>query len=88
MESADHPNDVENTEFEAKVEHLMFSDIEDADTMLGQHMKVPEQMFLSDDVQLDGVPVVLPPQTKPVEVVRPVHHGLTYIWDMFSLDVL
>ena len=30
----------------------MIADIEDADTMLGQHDKVPEQMFLCDDVQL------------------------------------
>ena len=84
----DHPNDVENTEFEAKFEHLMIADIEDADTRFGQHEKVPEQMFLSDDVQLDGVAVAMPPQPQPVEVVTLVNHGLTYIWDMFSLDVL
>ena len=84
----DHPNDVQNIDFEAKFEHLMIADIEDADTMLGQHEKVPKQMFLPDDVQLDRVPVALPPQPQPVKVATPVNHGLTYIWDMFSLDVL
>ena len=67
---------------------LIIADIEDADTMLGPHEKVPEQMFLSDDVQLDGVPVPLPPQPQPVEVATQVNHGLTYIQDMFDLDVL
>ena len=84
----DHPNDVENIDFEGKFEHLMIADIEDADTMLGHHEKVPKQRFLSDDVQLDGVPVALPPQPQPVEVATLVDHGLTYIWDMFSHDVL
>ena len=84
----DHPNDVENIDFEAKFEHQMIADIENADTMLGQHEKVPKQRFLSDDVQLDGVAVALPPQPQPVEVATPVNHGLIYIWDMFSLDVL
>ena len=84
----DHPNDVESTEVEAKFEHLIIADIEDADTMLGQHEKVPKQRFLSDDVQLDGVPVALPPEPQPVEVATLVNHGLTNIWDMFSLDVL
>ena len=66
----------------------MIADIEDADTILGQHEKVPEQRVLSDDVQLDGVPVPPPPQPQPVEVVTPVNHGLTYIWDMCNHDVL
>ena len=42
-------------DFEVEFEHPMIVDIEDADTMLGQYEKVPEQMFLSDDAQLDGV---------------------------------
>ena len=87
-ELVDHPNDVENIDFEAEFEHLMFADIEGADTMLGQHEKVPEYLFLSDDVQLDGVSVPPLPQPQPVEVATPVNHGLTYIWDMFDLDVL
>ena len=69
---------------EAEFECQMIAVIEDADTMLGQHEKVSEQMFLSADMQLDGVPVPLPPQPQPVEVATPVNHGLTYIWDMFS----
>ena len=44
-EFVDHPNDVENIDFEAEFENLMIADIEDADTMLGQHEKVPEQCF-------------------------------------------
>ena len=86
----DHPNDVENIDFEAEFEYLMIADIEDADadTMVGQHEKVLEQMFLSDDVQLDGLPVPLPPQPPPEEVDTPVDHGSTYTWNMFDLDVL
>ena len=61
-ELVDHPNDVENIDFEVEFEHPMIADIEDADTMLEQHEKVPEQMFLSDDAELDGVPVPLPHQ--------------------------
>ena len=80
----DHPNDVENIDFEAEFECLMIADIEDADTMLGQYEKVSEHMFLSADMQLDGMSVPLPPQSQPVEVATPVNHGLTYIWDMFS----
>ena len=86
-----HPNDVENIDFEVEFECLMIADIENADTMLGQREKVPEQMFLCDDAQLDGVPIPppLPPQPQhPVEVATPVNHGSTYIWDMFNLDVL
>ena len=45
-------------------------------------------MFLSDDAQLDGLPVPLPPQPPPEDVATPVNHGSTYIWDMFNLDVL
>ena len=84
MELVDHPDDVENLDVEAEFEHLMIADIEIADTMLGQHKKVPEQMFLCDNVQLDGVPVPppLPPQPQPVEVTTPVNHGSTYIWDV------
>ena len=84
------PNDVENIDFEAEFECLMIVDIEDADTMLGQHKKVCESLFLCDDAQLDGVtaPPPLPPCPQPVEVATPVNHGLTYIWDMFDLDIL
>ena len=84
----DHSNDVENIDFEAEFECLMIADIEDVDKMLEQHEKVPEQMFLFDDAQLDGVPVPPPPQPQPMEVATPVNHGLTYIWDIFDLDVL
>ena len=89
-ELVDHPNDVENIDFEAESEHLMIADIEDVEIMLGQHEKVPEQMFLCDNAQLDGVPVPppLPPQPQPVEVATPVNHGLAYIQDMFNLNVL
>ena len=46
-------------------------------------------MFLSiNNVDLDGMTVPLPPQPPAEEVARPVDHGLTYIWDMFNLDVL
>ena len=77
----DHPNDVETIDFEVEFECLMIADIEDTDTMLGQQEKVPEQMFLCDNAQLDGVPVppFLPPQPQPVEVPTPVNHGSTYI---------
>ena len=57
MELVDHPNDEEHIDFEAEFLCLMIADIEDAhaDIMLGQYEKVPELMFLSDDVQLDGL---------------------------------
>ena len=60
-ELVDHPNDVENIDFEVEFECLMIADIEDADadTMPGQHKEVPRQMFLSVD---DVMPVLLPPQ--------------------------
>ena len=29
-----------------------------------------------------------PPQPSPEEVATPVADGLTYIWDMFNLDIL
>ena len=54
----DHPNDVENIDREVEFECLMIADMEDVDTMLGQHEKVPEQMFLCEDAQLDGAPVL------------------------------
>ena len=41
VELVRHPKDVENIDFEAEFECLMIADIEDADTMLGQHEKVP-----------------------------------------------
>ena len=68
---------------------ILLIDIEDgdADTMLGQHEEVPRQMLLSID-DLDGMTVPLPPQPPPEEVATPVDHGLTYIQDMFNLDVL
>ena len=90
-ELVDNPNDVENIDFESEFEHLMIADIEDADadTILGQHEEVPRQMLLSiDNADLDGMMVPLPPQLPPEEVATPVDHGLTYIWDMFDLDVL
>ena len=55
-ELVDHPNDVENIDFEVEFEQLMSADIEgaDADTMLGQHEEVSRQMLLStDNVDLD-----------------------------------
>ena len=58
-----HPNGVENIDFEVKFDHPMIAVIEDASTMLGQHEKVPEPMFLCGHVQLDGVPV--PPPLLP-----------------------
>ena len=82
-ELVDHPDDVENIDFEAEFECLMIADIEDADadTMLGQHEEVPRQMLLSiDNVDLDGTTVPLPPQPPPEEVATPVDHGSTYIW--------
>ena len=84
----DHLNDVENIDFESEFEFLLIADIEDADTMLEQHEKVPEQMSLSDDGQLDEVFVPLPPQPQPMEGTKQVNHGLTYIWNMLNLDVL
>ena len=81
-ELADHPNDVENIDFEAEFECLMIADIEDADadTTLGQHAEVPRQMFLSiDSAHLDGMTVPLPPQPPPEEVATPVDHSSTYM---------
>ena len=80
-ELVDHPSDVENIDFEAEFECLMISGIEDADahTTLGQHEEVPRQMFLSVDVHLDGMPVLLPPPPPPEEVATPVDHCSTYI---------
>ena len=61
----------------------------DADTMLGQHEEVPRQLFLSiDNADLAGMTVPLPSQPPPEEVATSVNHGLTYIQDMFNLDVL
>ena len=37
VELVDHPNDVENIDFEVEFKHLLIADIEGADTMLGQH---------------------------------------------------
>ena len=74
----DHPNDAENIDFEVEFQCLMIADIEDADTILGQDEKVPEQVFLSDDAQLDGLPVPPTPQPPPEEVATPVNHGSTY----------
>ena len=91
VEHVDHPNDEENIDFEAEFECLMIADNEDADadTMLGQHEEVPRQMVLStDNADLDGTTVPLPPQSPPEEVATPVENALTYIWDMFNLDVL
>ena len=90
-ELLDHPNDVESIDFEVEFEHLMIAVIEDADadTMVGQHEEVPRQIVLStDNVDLDGITVPLPPQPPPQEVATPVANGLSYIWDMFDLDVL
>ena len=70
-ELVDHPDDVENIDFEVEFEYLMIADIEDADadTILGQHEEVPRQMLLSiDNVDLDGMTVPLPPQPPPEEV--------------------
>ena len=91
VEILDHPNDVENIDFEAGFEWLIIADIEDAnaDTMLGQH---EEQMFVStDNVDLDGMTVPMPPLTPlppPEEAATPVANDLTYIWDMFDLELL
>ena len=90
-ELVDHPNDMENIDFEVELECLMIADIEDADadTMLGQHEEVPRQMLLSiDNVHLDGMTVPLPPQPPPEEVATPVANGSAYIRDMYNLDVL
>ena len=89
-ELVDHPNDMENIDFEVEFECLMIADIEDADadTTLGQHEKVHGQMILSVDAYLDGLPVPPPPQPPPEEVATPVDHHSTYIQDMFDLDVL
>ena len=88
-ELVDHPNDVENIEVE--FEWLMIADIEDADadTMLGQHEEVHRQMLLStDNADLDGMTISLPPQPPPEEVATPVANGSTYIQDMFDLELL
>ena len=64
VELVDHPNDVENIDFEVEFEHLMIADIEDADadTTLGKHEEVPRQILLSiNNVDLDGMTVPLPP---------------------------
>ena len=93
-ELVDHPNDVENIDFEVEFEWLMITDIEDADAdiMLGQHEEVPRQMLLSNDnVDLDGMTVSLPPippLPPPEEVATPVANGFTYIQDMFNLQLL
>ena len=90
-ELVDHPNDVENIDFEVEFEWLMIADIEDADadTMLGQHEEGTRQMILStDNADLDGMTVPLPPQPPPEEVATPVANHSTYIWDMFDLGVL
>ena len=51
--------------------------------------KLLDKLLLSIDYAgLDGMTVPLPPQLQPEEVATPVGHGLTYIWDMFDLDVL
>ena len=84
----DHPNDVENIDFEAEFEWLMIADIEDADadTMLRQH---EDQMLVStDNVDLDGMTVPMPPLPPPDEVATPVANDSTYIQDMFDLELL
>ena len=91
VELVDHPNDVENIDFEAEFECLMIADIEDvdADTMLGQPEEVPRQMVLStDNADLDGMTVPLPPLPPPEEVATPVVNVSTYIQDMFDFEVL
>ena len=88
VELVDHPNNVESIDFEAEFEQLMIADIEDedADTTHGQH---EEQMFVStDDVDLDGMTVPMPPLTPPEEVATPVANDSTYIQDMFDLQLL
>ena len=88
-ELVDHPNDVENIEVE--FEWLMIADIEDvdADTMLGQHEEDHRQMLLStDNADLDGMTISLPPQPPPEEVATPVANGSTYIQDMLDLELL
>ena len=48
-----------------------------------------EQMFAStDNVDLDGMTVPMPPLPPPEEVATPVADGSTYIWDMFDLELL
>ena len=90
-ELVDHPNDMENIDFEAEFEQLMIANIEDADadTMLGQ---CEEQMFVSiDNVNLDGMTVPMAPLTllrPPEEVATPVANDSTYIQDMFNLELL
>ena len=67
-ELVDHPNDVENIAFEVEFEWLMIADTKDADAdiTLGQHEEGTRQMLLStDDVDLDGMTVPLPPQPPP-----------------------
>ena len=55
-ELVDHPNDVENIDFEVEFEWLMIAKIEDADadTMLGQHVgshQVPFPMCTLETLQ-------------------------------------
>ena len=47
VELVDHPNDVENIDFEVEFECLMIVDMEGAhaDTTLGQYEEVPRQCF-------------------------------------------
>ena len=88
VELVDHPNNVESIDFEAEFEQLMIADIEDedADTTQGQH---EEQMFVStDNVDLHGMTVPMPPLTPPEEVATPVANDSTYIQDMFDLQLL
>ena len=88
VELVNHPNDVENIDFEGEFEWPMIADIEDADadTMLGQP---EEQMFVStDNVDLDGMTVPMPPLTPlppPEEVATPVANDSTYIRACLSL---
>ena len=91
VELVDHPNDVENIDFEVEFEWLMIADIEDADadTTLGQHEEGSRQMLRSTDgVDLDGMTIPLPPQPPPEEVATPVANGSTYIQDICDLGVL
>ena len=91
VELVDHPHDVENIDIDAEFEWLMIADIEDADAdaMLGQHEEVTRQLLPStDNADLDGMTVSLPPLPPPEEVVTPVANGSTYIWDMFNLELL
>ena len=91
VELVDHPNDVENIDFEVEFKCLIIAYTEgaDADSMLGQYMEVPRPTFLSiDSAHSDGMPVPLPPQPLHEESATPVDNGSTYIYDMFELDVV